>query len=137
MLADANPPRALIDFDVSNCGTLQPLMQATDCTADTGFAWQFINYARGTDFPAGTIRLVREKSKPSEPLFGFVELDTFNFLANRPQIGRFYISGFACPKKEWREEVFRDLERAKPPIVLMKIEPSILPCLQMPIRPGR
>jgi type IV pilus assembly protein PilY1 len=63
-------PPARMDFTTANCGTLQPLMQATDCTATTGVAWQFIKYVRGTDFTGFRNRTVTIPMPPWSPSGG-------------------------------------------------------------------
>lgn len=61
---------------------------------------------------------VRAHTKPNEPIFTYPDISAFHFLCDRPSIDRFYVSGFAWPKKEWREEIMSDLEKKKPRIAL-------------------
>lgn len=64
------------------------------------------------------VTYVRESTKPGDVLLGFPEFDFFNFLCDRPEASRFYISGFAWPKAEWQQEVLEAIQRLKPPLVL-------------------
>ncbi len=56
-------------------------------------------------------------TKPDEPMYDFSNQPAFYFFANRPNPTRFYQVPIASPP-EYQAEVIRDLERAKPKVVI-------------------
>lgn len=56
-------------------------------------------------------------TKKNEPIFDFSNQPAFYFFANRPNPTRFYQVPIASPP-EYQAEVIRDLERAKPKVVI-------------------
>ena len=71
------------------------------------------------------VKYIRANTKPSDPLLGFPELDFYNFLCDRPEVSRFYLSGLAYPRRQWQQEVLENVRLKKPPVVLYRAGLSV------------
>lgn len=72
-------------------------------------------YWRITDVTAW----IRELTRPGEPVFDFSNQPAFYFFADRPNPTRFYQVPILSPP-EFQAETIRDLERARPRVVIRK-----------------
>ncbi|MBU4311579.1 MAG: hypothetical protein KJ706_02530 [Candidatus Omnitrophica bacterium] len=71
--------------------------------------------ARDIDLAVEYIRLYTDER---ETVFTFPDLGAYNFLTDRPPLGRFYTAEFSFFHPAWFEEVMSDLKREKPRYVI-------------------
>ncbi len=64
------------------------------------------------------VKYIESNAATGDEVFCFPEHGLYNFLADRPAPGRFYIPGFAWTTKEWQEELLGSLI-AKPPKIVV------------------
>jgi hypothetical protein len=67
---------------------------------------------------SGVTEYIASVTKKDEPVFTFPEHGIYNFLADRPCVGRFNMAGFAWTSPKWQAELLQDLEKAKPRYVV-------------------
>lgn len=66
----------------------------------------------------GVTQYILKNTKTNEPVFTFPEYGIFNFLADRPAIGRFPIAGLAWINKVYQSEILESIKEAKPRYVI-------------------
>ncbi len=66
----------------------------------------------------GVTDFIRSNTKPHEIVFSFPEHCIYNFLAQRPCLGRFYVAGLAHTFLPWQEEMVRELKIIKPQYII-------------------
>ncbi|MFH1754039.1 MAG: hypothetical protein ABH875_07660 [Candidatus Omnitrophota bacterium] len=89
--------------------------------------------ARGIKVPSGqagiidgVTKYIKSVTEPGEQVFTFPEHGIYNFLADRPSVGRFNIAGFAWTTSEYRQELLGDLQEIRPRYVIWSRETSYL-----------
>lgn len=65
------------------------------------------------------VEFIKIHTAPNEIVFTYPELGDFNFLADRPFVGRFPIVTFTWMYEPWHRELVDDFKRAKPKYVIM------------------
>lgn len=75
-------------------------------------AWQAEEFKGVTEF------LIKNTAS-DEAVFAFPEVGNFNFLADRPFIGKFPIATFSWMKEKWEQELYQQLLEAKPRYIVM------------------
>lgn len=73
--------------------------------------WQAYQMKEVTDY-------LKANTSVGEGIFTFPEHGLYNFLSDRPFIGKFAIAGFAWTSPQWRQELLSDLRANKPNIIL-------------------
>jgi len=53
-----------------------------------------------------------------EPVFGFTDLGVYNFLTDRPSVGRFYCAELSFMDEGWFEEMLAELKGARPRFII-------------------
>lgn len=67
----------------------------------------------------GVTDFLKTRTRADEPVFCYPEVGNFNFWADRPFVGRFPIYTFTWMYGPWHEELWVDLQKAKPRYVVM------------------
>jgi len=67
----------------------------------------------------GVTEFLKEHTRLDEAVFCYPEVGNFNFWADRPFVGRFPIPTFTWMYGPWQEELWNDLQKAKPHYVVM------------------
>ncbi len=71
------------------------------------------------------IQFFDENTQPDEPVFTFPEQGAYNFILDRPFIGRFPMVSFSwIGGVKWHKELFEDLKRANPQYVIFPKVPD-------------
>jgi len=65
------------------------------------------------------IPLIQRLTKPDEVVFTYPEIGTYNFLADRPFLGRFPIATFSWLDDRWHKELMADLKTVRPKIIIV------------------
>jgi len=65
------------------------------------------------------IPLIERLTKPGEIVFTYPEIGTYNFLADRPFLGRFPLVTFSWFNDQWHKEIMADLKAVRPKIVIL------------------
>lgn len=74
--------------------------------------WQAEEFIGVTDF-------LTKNTAVDEVVFAFPEVGNFNFLADRPFVGKFPIVTFSWMKESWEEETIRQFQEMRPRYVVM------------------
>lgn len=72
------------------------------------------------------VRFLQGHTAPDEPVFTFPEHGIFNFLADRPGVSRFDLTGYAWADPRWRTELLEQLKRQRPRFAVTGARLSIL-----------
>jgi len=80
--------------------------------------WQADDFTQLTNF-------VNKNTKKGEKIFTFPELGIYNFIVDRPFVGRFPIVIFSWFNEKWEDELFEDLKSTKPTFAILpkKLDP--------------
>ena len=54
----------------------------------------------------------------------YPELGAYNFIVNRPYLGRFPMATFSWFRESWHQELLEDLARTRPRIVILDKDPG-------------
>jgi len=107
------------NFFLGNVKDLSPLATEKAVTLDLERAsglvvplWQAEEFVGVTDF-------LKKNTKPHEVVFCFPEVGNFNFLADRPFIGKFPIVTFSWMQESWAQQMMQQLEATRPRYVVM------------------
>ena len=65
------------------------------------------------------VDFIRKNSGPNEVVFTYPQSGTYNFLADRPFLGRFPMATFSWFKEEWHRELMADFSKNKPKFVIV------------------
>ncbi len=65
------------------------------------------------------IGFLEKNTKPDDTVFMYPELGFYNFLANRPFLGRFPMATFSWLHESWHEELVHDLKTQKPKYIIL------------------
>lgn len=71
------------------------------------------------------ITFIQNNTNEGEPIFMFPELGTYNFLVDRPFIGRFPIVTFSWINDQWHKELMNDLRAVQPRYAFIHKDPGI------------
>jgi hypothetical protein len=74
----------------------------------------------------GVVKYIISNTREGESVFAFPDLGTYNFLADRPPVGRFYSADFSFMDSKWFEEMFEELKNSKPRFIICAKEFSRL-----------
>lgn len=64
------------------------------------------------------VEYIASNTKERENIFTFPDLGTYNFLADRPSVGRFYSAEFSFMDQKYFEEMFREVKNTRPRFVI-------------------
>lgn len=85
-----------------------------------------IERARGVIVPAEqaeeldeVVPLIQRLTGPNDIVFTYPEIGTYNFLADRPFLGRFPLATFSWFNDRWHEELKKDLITVRPKIIVL------------------
>jgi hypothetical protein len=65
------------------------------------------------------IPLIQRMTAPDDIVFTYPEIGTYNFLADRPFLGRFPIATFSWFNDKWHKELVADLKALRPKIIVL------------------
>ncbi len=71
------------------------------------------------------VNFVNTHVAEDEPIFMFPELGSYNFLVNRPFIGRFPMVSFSWINDQWHQELMQDLRKKRPRYAVLSKDKSI------------
>ena len=66
----------------------------------------------------GVVEYIISNTRNREPVFAFSDLGIYNFLTDRPPVGRFYSAELSFMDQAWFQELFLELENKKPRFVI-------------------
>lgn len=72
------------------------------------------------------VKYLQSRTKSQEEVFTFPDLGTYNFLADRPSLGRFGTVELAWVSEDWHKEVMEQLHNKKPRYILVERDISRL-----------
>lgn len=67
---------------------------------------------------------IQANTNPGEPVVMYPELGAYNFIAQRPFVGRFPIPTFSWFKESWHAEFMRALQTHPPPLIVLDKDPG-------------
>lgn len=100
---------------------------------DTKFAALSIERAKGIVVPEpqrneieNVVKYIQSRTTKNEKLFTFPALGAYNFLTDRPFVGRFGVVELSWISEDWHRELINDLDNSKPPYILIEKDISRL-----------
>jgi len=119
--------RRFISFELAKCWLLKkelspklrPLEGMNPKPLNTERAYGLVLPGEQADEITEVVRFIQANTKPDEIVFTYAELGTYNFIFDRPFVGRFPVATASWLSPRWHRELMEDLKKAKPRFVVM------------------